>query len=224
MFGRNRQYSWDTTSPAYEAPQPRNIHLVSEDDRIMIEEERPIASYYPERVSAPVHKNHHPRKHVHFVEHKEKVAESFDSFGNHKVYKENVDSEADGFIQLSLLASAFLGERNGLCVFNVPAIRLGFRRNTIKCKESRIRKQPIEAPSNVKGVVFYCKTSITSIDERKGWNSSIGLCQCEKDDWLSLQDGFWSSSMSPYERKYVDVKFGGKAEAGHLQKAVTAQS
>ncbi|GKA59060.1 hypothetical protein Tco_0758373 [Tanacetum coccineum] len=99
MFGRNRQYSWDTTSPAYEAPQPRNIHLVSEDDRIMIEEERPIASYYPERVSAPVHKNHHPRKHVHFVEHKEKVAESFDSFGNHKVYKENVDSEADGFIQ-----------------------------------------------------------------------------------------------------------------------------
>ncbi|GJY49261.1 hypothetical protein Tco_0439217 [Tanacetum coccineum] len=30
-------------------------------------------------------------------------------------------------------------------------------------------------------------------------NSSIGLCQCEKDDWRSLQDGFWSSFMSPYE-------------------------
>ncbi|GKB08835.1 hypothetical protein Tco_0837147 [Tanacetum coccineum] len=33
------------------------------------------------------------------------------------------------------------------------------------------------------------------------------LCQCEKDDWLSLQDWFWSSFMPPYERKYVDVKF-----------------
>ncbi|GJV39445.1 transmembrane protein 194 [Tanacetum coccineum] len=41
-------------------------------------------------------------------------------------------------------------------------------------------------------------------------NSSVGLCQCEKDDWRSLQDGFWSSFMSPYERKYVDVKFGDK--------------
>nr|GEV39297.1 transmembrane protein 194 [Tanacetum cinerariifolium] len=41
-------------------------------------------------------------------------------------------------------------------------------------------------------------------------NSSLGLCQCEKDDWRSLQDGFWSSFMSPYERKYVDVKFGDK--------------
>ncbi|GJY38917.1 hypothetical protein Tco_0425281 [Tanacetum coccineum] len=40
--------------------------------------------------------------------------------------------------------------------------------------------------------------------------NSIGLCQCEKDDWRSLQDGFWSSFMSPYERKYVDVKFGDK--------------
>ncbi|PWA36872.1 Transmembrane protein 194 [Artemisia annua] len=41
-------------------------------------------------------------------------------------------------------------------------------------------------------------------------NSSIGLCQCEKDDWRSLQDGLWSSFMSPYERKYVDVKFSDK--------------
>ena len=38
----------------------------------------------------------------------------------------------------------------------------------------------------------------------------IGLCQCEKDDCRSLQDGIWSSFMSPYERKYVDVKFGDK--------------
>nr|GEV66472.1 transmembrane protein 194 [Tanacetum cinerariifolium] len=36
------------------------------------------------------------------------------------------------------------------------------------------------------------------------------LCQCEKDDWLSLWDCFWSSFMPSYEKKYVDVKFGGK--------------
>nr|GEZ31481.1 Toll/interleukin-1 receptor (TIR) domain-containing protein [Tanacetum cinerariifolium] len=36
------------------------------------------------------------------------------------------------------------------------------------------------------------------------------LCQCEKDEWLSLRDWFWSSFMPPYKRKYVDVKFGGK--------------
>ncbi|GKC37273.1 hypothetical protein Tco_1049657 [Tanacetum coccineum] len=36
------------------------------------------------------------------------------------------------------------------------------------------------------------------------------LCQCEKEDRLSLQDGLWSSFMPPYESKYVDVKFGGK--------------
>ncbi|CAI9273097.1 unnamed protein product [Lactuca saligna] len=39
-------------------------------------------------------------------------------------------------------------------------------------------------------------------------NSSLGLCQCEKDDWRSLQNGLWSSTMSPYEQTFVDVKFG----------------
>ncbi|GJT58898.1 hypothetical protein Tco_1002431 [Tanacetum coccineum] len=49
----------------------------------------------------------------------------------------------------SQLASAFLGERNSLCVSTVPITRLGFRRNAIEYKESRIGKQPIEVPSNV---------------------------------------------------------------------------
>ncbi|KAI3705397.1 hypothetical protein L1987_75634 [Smallanthus sonchifolius] len=40
-------------------------------------------------------------------------------------------------------------------------------------------------------------------------NSSLGLCQCEKDDWRSLQNGLWVSTMSPYDHKFVDVKFGG---------------
>ncbi|KAI3721883.1 hypothetical protein L2E82_32902 [Cichorium intybus] len=40
------------------------------------------------------------------------------------------------------------------------------------------------------------------------WNSSLGLCQCEKDDWKSLHNGLWSSTMSPYEQTFIDVKFG----------------
>ncbi|KVI00026.1 Transmembrane protein 194 [Cynara cardunculus var. scolymus] len=40
-------------------------------------------------------------------------------------------------------------------------------------------------------------------------NASLGLCQCEKDDWRSIQKGFWSSVMSPYEQRFVDVKFVG---------------
>ncbi|CAH1423270.1 unnamed protein product [Lactuca virosa] len=109
----------------YDVPQSSNIHLVFDDDRVMFEDERPIVGYphrvafeehherpvvgYPNRVvfeehhASPVHKNHRhgsiePRKQVHFVEHDERVIESVDNFGNQKVYKESVDSEADGFI------------------------------------------------------------------------------------------------------------------------------
>ncbi|KAJ9179874.1 hypothetical protein P3X46_008188 [Hevea brasiliensis] len=38
-------------------------------------------------------------------------------------------------------------------------------------------------------------------------NASLGLCHCEKDEWKSIQKGLWRSIMSPYEGRYVDVKF-----------------
>lgn len=38
-------------------------------------------------------------------------------------------------------------------------------------------------------------------------NASLGLCECEKDDWRSVHKGSWSSVMSPYEQRFVDVKF-----------------
>ncbi|KAJ4978839.1 hypothetical protein NE237_009619 [Protea cynaroides] len=38
-------------------------------------------------------------------------------------------------------------------------------------------------------------------------NSSLGLCQCAKDDWKSIQKGLSSGSMSPYDDIYIDVKF-----------------
>lgn len=40
-------------------------------------------------------------------------------------------------------------------------------------------------------------------------NASLGFCHCEKDDWRALQKGLWNSIMSPYEARYVDVKFTG---------------
>ncbi|EPS61814.1 hypothetical protein M569_12979, partial [Genlisea aurea] len=39
-------------------------------------------------------------------------------------------------------------------------------------------------------------------------NSSLGLCKCEIDLWESVQsDGVWTSVISPYENRFVDVKF-----------------
>ncbi|KAK9134912.1 hypothetical protein Syun_014242 [Stephania yunnanensis] len=38
-------------------------------------------------------------------------------------------------------------------------------------------------------------------------NASLASCQCEKDDWVTLQKGNWSAFMSPYEDKYLDLKF-----------------
>ncbi|XP_042510947.1 uncharacterized protein LOC122086271 [Macadamia integrifolia] len=41
-------------------------------------------------------------------------------------------------------------------------------------------------------------------------NSSLGLCQCMKDEWQSIHKGLWSASMSPYDDRDVDVKFNGE--------------
>ncbi|KAK4787938.1 hypothetical protein SAY86_011771 [Trapa natans] len=37
-------------------------------------------------------------------------------------------------------------------------------------------------------------------------NASLGLCQCEKEDWQGIHNGSWSSLVSPYENGYLDVK------------------
>ncbi|KAL8460160.1 hypothetical protein ACS0TY_031123 [Phlomoides rotata] len=38
-------------------------------------------------------------------------------------------------------------------------------------------------------------------------NSSLGLCQCGNGDWDNIQSGIWSSVISPYADRYIDVKF-----------------
>ncbi|KAF9595722.1 hypothetical protein IFM89_003464 [Coptis chinensis] len=40
-------------------------------------------------------------------------------------------------------------------------------------------------------------------------NASLGLCKCAKEEWRSIKKGQWSAFMSPYEDRYVDVKFVG---------------
>ncbi|GJS16224.1 hypothetical protein Tco_0410696 [Tanacetum coccineum] len=34
-----------------------------------------------------------------------------------------------------------------------------------------------------------------------------GNCQCENNEWRSLQYGIWSSVMSPYEDRFIDAKY-----------------
>ncbi|XWS57901.1 hypothetical protein CRYUN_Cryun09bG0212800 [Craigia yunnanensis] len=38
-------------------------------------------------------------------------------------------------------------------------------------------------------------------------NASLGLCECENDDWKTVQKGIWHTVMSPYNDRYIDVKF-----------------
>lgn len=41
-------------------------------------------------------------------------------------------------------------------------------------------------------------------------NASLGLCQCENDDWKAIHKGIWSSVTSPYENRYLDVNLTGE--------------
>ncbi|TKY62858.1 Nuclear envelope integral membrane protein 1 [Spatholobus suberectus] len=41
-------------------------------------------------------------------------------------------------------------------------------------------------------------------------NDTLGWCQCEKDEWRSVQKGVWNAVMSPYETRYVDARINGE--------------
>ncbi|XP_041999682.1 cationic amino acid transporter 2, vacuolar-like [Salvia splendens] len=38
-------------------------------------------------------------------------------------------------------------------------------------------------------------------------NASLGLCQCENGYWDGIHGGIWSTTLSPYEDGFIDVKF-----------------
>ncbi|XP_043702758.1 uncharacterized protein LOC122652937 [Telopea speciosissima] len=78
----------------------------------------------------------------------------------------------------------------------------GLPRWKIKSYANSVRVSVI--PSVVIPESLYSKIEVCS-----HWNSSLGLCQCAKDEWKSIQKELWSASMSPYDDRYVDVKFNG---------------
>ncbi|MED6161201.1 hypothetical protein PIB30_058457 [Stylosanthes scabra] len=41
-------------------------------------------------------------------------------------------------------------------------------------------------------------------------DNSLGLCQCQKDKWSSVQKGTWSAAMSPFENGYLDMRFNSQ--------------
>ncbi|XP_023929617.2 uncharacterized protein LOC112040910 [Quercus suber] len=49
-------------------------------------------------------------------------------------------------------------------------------------------------------------------------NNSLGLCQCENDKWKSIKE-LGSSVMSPYDDRYIDVKFIGEV-SGYVTIAI----
>lgn len=38
----------------------------------------------------------------------------------------------------------------------------------------------------------------------------MGLCQCKEEVWESPQQGQWSSVISPYEDRYIDINTDDK--------------
>ncbi|GMI65040.1 Inner Nuclear Membrane Protein A [Hibiscus trionum] len=40
-------------------------------------------------------------------------------------------------------------------------------------------------------------------------NASLGLCKCEHENWKTVENGIWHTVMSPYDDRFIDVKFIG---------------
>ncbi|KAL4354687.1 hypothetical protein GQ457_06G016800 [Hibiscus cannabinus] len=40
-------------------------------------------------------------------------------------------------------------------------------------------------------------------------NASLGLCNCEHENWKTVENGIWHAVMSPYDDRFIDVKFIG---------------
>ncbi|CAI0553012.1 unnamed protein product [Linum tenue] len=47
-------------------------------------------------------------------------------------------------------------------------------------------------------------------------NASLGRCDCEKEEWKTFQNAQWSSVMSPYQERYIDVKTTGGISGGGI--------
>ncbi|KAJ4770455.1 transmembrane protein (DUF2215) [Rhynchospora pubera] len=83
------------------------------------------------------------------------------------------------------------------------------------CERSRI--SPLSRVNNLKSYANSRRVSLNisgSLPEKFHWkievcshrNASLGLCECESNYWQSLHDGQWNSLISPYEKRYIDVR------------------
>ncbi|GKB04165.1 hypothetical protein Tco_0832308 [Tanacetum coccineum] len=65
---------------------------------------------------------------------------------------------------------------------------------------------------NIGAMRHYTHVNVTANGTPSGTATTIidasrGLCKCGNDEWRSLPNGTWSSVMSPYEQRFVDVKY-----------------
>ncbi|XP_065854149.1 uncharacterized protein [Euphorbia lathyris] len=63
----------------------------------------------------------------------------------------------------------------------------------------RVTLAPLAIPERLHSKIQVCfHRNVSRVD-----------CRCEKDEWRTIQKGVWSTVMSPYEERYIDVKFIG---------------
>ncbi|KAF3323039.1 hypothetical protein FCM35_KLT13028 [Carex littledalei] len=83
------------------------------------------------------------------------------------------------------------------------------------CERSHI--SPLSRVYNIKSYASSRRVSLNisgSLPEKFHWkievcshrNASMGLCECESSNWQSLHNGQWNSFISPYEKRYIDVR------------------
>ncbi|KAK7336296.1 hypothetical protein VNO77_16832 [Canavalia gladiata] len=93
----------------------------------------------------------------------------------------------------------------------------GVKEDTLRCERvqvSGISRLKLRSYANTFHVTLAPSVSIPERLHNKiqvcfHRNNTLGWCQCEKDEWRSLQKGIWSAVMSPYETRYIDVRVSG---------------
>ncbi|GJT59965.1 hypothetical protein Tco_1003498 [Tanacetum coccineum] len=117
---------------------------------------------------------------------------------------------------VELLIVAFISKTTVVNVKNHPSI-LRVTPAPVRGSFKYCERVAVEGISRMKLGSFSKKYHVLLLPSRLEWNdeeaqvcvhrdASLGLCECEKDDWRSLENEEWSFVMSPYEQLYVDVK------------------
>ncbi|GJV89997.1 hypothetical protein Tco_1533935 [Tanacetum coccineum] len=115
-----------------------------------------------------------------------------------------------------LLIVAFISKTTVVNVKNRPSI-LRVTPAPVRGSFEYCERVAVEGVSRMKLGSFSKKYHVLLLPSRLEWNdeeaqvcvhrdASLGLCECEKDDWRSLENEEWRFVMSPYEQMYVDVK------------------